>query len=762
MVAGAGYSLGNAYGRIVIDASGVSTAIQQARNDLSTGLQSIGGTLTGLGASLTTVFTPISIALGKATSDFLNFNEAMTNIQAVTGVSDSQIQQLSADLLTIGENSRYGPQQVAAAFYTIAGGVTDASVRMAVLQAAVAAAEAGNADLGTTTNALIAIMNGYGLSADQASMASDVLTQTVNLGVGSMNDFATALPLVTGLAHSLNIPLSDVGAAMAYLTTKGTTASEAGTQLTAMMRALLVPSPDMVTALHNIGFESGQAAINQLGLVGTFQALADSGADLPGITGRVEGLRGAIALTDGGFQTFSTHFSDGLDGITQRTQALQDASPAAQLDLFNSTMQALSITIGATLVPALNSLLAQVIPIIQQIMDWIQQNPQLTGQILLVVGALGVLGPVLIAVGMAITAIGAILGFILSPIGLLIAGIVALAAAWQTNFMGIRDTVQPILDNISTFITTTLIPTLQQFVDWFNTTGLPFIQTAVNNFITNVWTPATTALSQIWQLVQPALQLLADWFTTSALPFINTALSGFLTNFLQPVINVLSGIWNIVSAGLTIFAAWFTTNGIPFINTALTTLGTIINGIVTILTTIWTIVSPYVTAFKNGIQAAFDWIRTNVVQPLVDDVNALITAIQSLGNGLGAYQGAGQNAQAVADLVTSGQVTPGQVVSAAITAIGQQIGIGGGDYQGIHPAGAYLVGTGAQPQLFMPQQDMYGIPNIDQYMQQLAGGGGGGVHIDNVHVYADSYEGGQAAGRGFADELESRWRGRGN
>lgn len=73
------------------------------------------------------------------------------------------------------------------------------------------------------------------------------------------------------------------------------------------------------------------------------------------------------------------------------------------------------------------------------------------------------------------------------------------------------------------------------------------------------------------------------------------------------------------------------------------------------------------------------------------------------------------------------------------------------------PGMAYAIGTGAQPELFVPNTAGNFYP-ADQWMN----GGSGGMTISNVNVYANSYAEGRAAGKGFADELEEYYRGRGN
>ncbi len=415
-----------------------------------------GGLLRG-GAMLGLALAPVTAALTSATNEASVFQESMTNVQAVLGATDDQVTTLSDDILLIGANSRAGPQAAAEAFYDIVGGVADANSHMAILQASIKTSEAGAAALGTTTSALISIMNSYSFAADDASYASDVLTRTVGMGVGSMEDFATALPQVAGLASSLKIDFEDLGAATAFLTTKGFSASQAATQLRAMMTALLNPNVALKKAFQEVGFASGTAAIEQLGLVGAYQALIDKSPtfqnNMAGAIGSVEALNGVIALTGGGFDAFSTQYTSALDGATDAAQQIQLGSVAAQTDLLKSSLSALRIEVGTALLPAVTSLVSHARPVITTMTEWVAKNPELIVQLGSAVGALAGLSSGMVAAGTAMKVVMALAGALTSPIGLLITIGTGLYMAWKNNFLGIQNIVAPVVNRLTSGFT---------------------------------------------------------------------------------------------------------------------------------------------------------------------------------------------------------------------------------------------------------------------------------------------------------------------
>ena len=280
----------------------MTPALKKAEGSLSSfggSLKAAGQKVANFAGDLFKISAPVVAGFGIAINAAMGFDEAMTNTAAVMGLTRDQTAALGDQLLQIGMDSQAGPQAVANAYYDIAGGVADASTHMAIMEAAIATAEAGNADLGETTRALISVMNSYEFAAYDATYASDVMTRTVGMGVGTMNDLAGAMPQVAGLANSLGIEFEDLGAMMAYLSTKGNTFSESATQISAMMTAMIKPNEKMTAALEDLGFATGQAAIDALGLQGAYQAMVDAGHgdNMAAITGSVEALRGVTALT---------------------------------------------------------------------------------------------------------------------------------------------------------------------------------------------------------------------------------------------------------------------------------------------------------------------------------------------------------------------------------------------------------------------------------------------------------------------------------
>lgn len=425
-------------------------------DDFGSRAQRVGQQISGVGTMMTLAAAPLVAGFVEATRTALAFDSALTNIRSLTGQSATEFAGMKGELLDIGANAIAGPQAVADAMYDIVSGVTDASTHMAVLQAAINTSEAGAAGLAGTTSALISVMNAYRFSAQRATYVSDVLTRTVGVGVGTMDEFAQAIPTVTGVAAQVGAEFDDVGSQLAYLTTQGYTASVAATQLRQAFVALLNPNEAMKDQLQSIGYESGSAALDALGLVGVYEQLAAASGgsvdDMARSVGSVEALQAVLALTSDGFAEFDAAFEAGVQGATEAAQEIQRSGAAAQFQLLTNQVEALKIRVGDALVPVLLDLVNQIKPVVENVISWVEENPELVGQIAMITGGAVLLGGGLIILGGIINGVGAAVGLLSGAVGLLTSGALlpllpvlalgaALVFAYQNNILGFRTAV---------------------------------------------------------------------------------------------------------------------------------------------------------------------------------------------------------------------------------------------------------------------------------------------------------------------------------
>lgn len=256
--------------------------------------------------------------------------------------------------------------------------------------------------------------------------------------------------------------------------------------------------------------------------------------------------------------------------------------------------------------------------------------------------------------------------------------------------------IQDVLPAVVQFVTGVVIPQIQNFMrilgdiwnfvspvlfklaDWFINTGLPLVVGFVRDTVIPLIQKWMEGIMTIWEKVQPGLQNLFSWFTEVGLP----AITGFIENTAMPIIETIiktiGDIWTVVAPALGDLFAWFLDNGLPAIGDFINDVALpIIQSIISVLKSIWTVVSPPLNDLKNGIASVFNWIKDNVIQPIIDRIQSFIDKFheikQTIVGGVGAYSGVADNASTAANLVSSGAVSPGQAISAFFNAVGSEI-----------------------------------------------------------------------------------------
>lgn len=305
-------------------------------------------------------------ALSGAAIAAASFDASMRNVNSIAGLGERQFKLLEAQVLRLSTAVGKSPKDLAEGLYSIVSSGFKANDAMKILTAGARAARAGLTDTATATGALTAVLNSYGLKATDARKVSDVLFQTVNVGVLNFQQLAGSLGKVLSPAAAIGVSLKDLSGALAALTLRGNSADEAATQLGQTMVALQKPSPALAKVLKSLGYESGTAAIKAIGFKGTLDQIAaaakKTNTPLADIFGNVRALRGVQGLegTAKAAAVFTSSVKAMDDatkgaGATAKVYAEQQKSTAAQFDHLKAAIDVAAVTIGSALLPQINA-----------------------------------------------------------------------------------------------------------------------------------------------------------------------------------------------------------------------------------------------------------------------------------------------------------------------------------------------------------------------------------------------------------------------
>lgn len=410
-------------------------------------LDKIGKTATRVGGVMTAAITLPLVAAGTAGVKMAtDLDESMRNIQSVGRQTEEELAGLSKTFVDMSMNAditRDSAQNLAEAFFTIQGSGFAGEEAMLVLEAATKAASAGMTETEVAAEALAGVINSYGLAAEDASGISDLLFRTVDRGVGSFEELSGATGRVVGTASQAGVSFEEVSAALATMSKQGISFTEGSTALNQVLLGFIKPSEAMESAIQGLGFASGQAMLDELGLAGSIKALEDAGHGgteaMSALFGNVRALKGALALTGAGAEIFAEDLEAMADatGTTAEAFEIQMQSFAAQMAVFKNTLNAALIEVGQVIVPILTDLLNALLPVLKAFAN----APQFVQTAVVAFAALlAVIGPILLIVGQLATALGAI------------GGVSGLTAAFASVAGVITGTVLPALGTVAAAI----------------------------------------------------------------------------------------------------------------------------------------------------------------------------------------------------------------------------------------------------------------------------------------------------------------------
>src|SRR5258707_430693 len=235
-------------GRQAIYASGALRAVGGAGLGLS------GGMLVGLGAVV-----GLGAALIWAVKEAAAFETMMSRISInVQGASGPALVRIKDDLIRIADASIYTDTQIGLGIAELgvlqftAAQVTDKNGLL--IQSMVNLAAATGVEPVKAAELLGHTMLMFGLSADQATHAADVLDAAFKGGIPNVDQLIQAFNQVGGKAHDLGFSLEETTLALDLLGQAGLSGSQAGSALRYMLSALVDPTNKAANELQHLGF----------------------------------------------------------------------------------------------------------------------------------------------------------------------------------------------------------------------------------------------------------------------------------------------------------------------------------------------------------------------------------------------------------------------------------------------------------------------------------------------------------------------------
>ena len=392
---------------------------------LSESLKEVGGKMTELGQNLTTKITvPLALLGGTAVKKFADVDKTMVLANKTMGNTAEQAELLNDAMEKAAAASVYGMSDAAEAMLNFARAGLTAEQSASALAPAMNLAAGEGGELGIVSAGLVATINGFHGSFDDAAHYADVFANACNNSALDVNSLSEAMSVAAPIFASAGYSIEDASLYMGVMANNGIEASVAANSLKTGLARLVSPASDGADEMERLGLSFTNADGSMKDTITIQKELHDAFAQLS----ESEQIAAASAIfgknqmapwlalintapTD--VQALSTEL--GVLGTTQEMANAQMSGFAGSLESLKSNVDVLMVSLGEALAPTIQAIAGY----IQQAVQWFNSLDDSTKQTIATVGLVAAAaGPVLLILGNVIKTVGFVIGGISKFIGI--------------------------------------------------------------------------------------------------------------------------------------------------------------------------------------------------------------------------------------------------------------------------------------------------------------------------------------------------------
>lgn len=298
----------------------------------------------------------VSVGLADTINTYKDFEAAMSQVQAISGSTQSDLTRLTAKAKEMGATTKFTAAESAEAFNYMAMAGWNAEQMMGGIEGILNLAAASGEDLGTTSDIVTDALTAFGLKASDATHFSDVLAQassSANTDVGMMGE---TFKYVASMAGSLSYSIEDVALMTGLMANSGIKSTQAGTALNSVLTRLATNSSGAADAIAALGVNFYDSAGNArpLGTVMGELREATKGmnqeqkSNLANTVAGMEAQKGLLAILNASEEDYNK-LADAIsnaDGASKRMSDTMMDNLSGDITLFQSAVDGLKISLG--------------------------------------------------------------------------------------------------------------------------------------------------------------------------------------------------------------------------------------------------------------------------------------------------------------------------------------------------------------------------------------------------------------------------------
>lgn len=381
--------------------------------------KAVGQKMTAVGKELTTKVTLPLAAVGTvAAKKFAEVDKTMQLTNATMGNSAQEAELLNKAMKSAAASSTYGMSDAATATLNFARSGLTAKQAASALAPAMALAAGEGGELDTVSAGLVATINGFHGSFDDASKYADVFANACNNSALDVNSLSQAMSVAAPVFSSAGYSVKDAALYMGVMANNGIEADKAANSLKTGLARLVSPAKEGAAMMDKLGISvtnsdgtMKDSVTIQKELHDAFSQLSESEqiAAASAIFGKNQMAPWLALINTAPGDVDALNQALGENGTAMEMQAAMMSGFAGSIEQLKSGLDVLLTSLGEALAPVIQKVVAG----LQVLVNWFNSLSPTMQTVIATIGVIvAAIGPVLVIIGMIASSIGSIISLV--------------------------------------------------------------------------------------------------------------------------------------------------------------------------------------------------------------------------------------------------------------------------------------------------------------------------------------------------------------
>lgn len=332
-------------------------ASKRVKDSLGNALSKLGSLAkTGLKTTATAIAaagTALAGLGGAAIKVGMDFEAAMSEVQAIAGASAQELQALTEKAKEMGANTKFSASESAQALKYMAMAGWETQDMLNGIDGVMNLAAASGEDLALVSDIVTDALTAFGLKAKDAGHFADVLAKAATSSNTDVAKMGNTFQYVAPVAGTFGYSVEDTAVAIGLLASSGIKAESAGTALRGIFTNLAKPTNQVASYMKELGISMTDTAGNVKPLSQLMQELRRAFSGLTeaqkaeyaaGLAGR-EGMSGLLAIVNASEEDFSklTQQINHCNGAAEEIASTMQDNLKGRITQLKSALEGLGI-----------------------------------------------------------------------------------------------------------------------------------------------------------------------------------------------------------------------------------------------------------------------------------------------------------------------------------------------------------------------------------------------------------------------------------